>query len=63
MDEVLRRKVQRLRQAAERHAPGSLYAEKAYWRDLLDLCDHVEQVDHAMGKWASRLAKTGRGDS
>lgn len=63
MDEVMHRKVLRLRQAAERHAPGSLYAERAYWRDVLDVCNHVEQVDRAMGDWARQLARGARGQS
>lgn len=48
MNEILRRKVMRLRQAAERHPPGSLFAERAYWRDVLDLCEHVEYQDREL---------------
>lgn len=57
MDEMMHRKVLRLRQAAERHTPGSLYAERAYWQDVLDLCNHVEQMDRA---WHMRAREVTR---
>ena len=65
MNEVFRRKVMRLRQAAERHEPGSLFASRAYWRDLLDLCEHVEHLDSVLGdierQLAGESAQTGAG--
>jgi len=53
----MHRKILRLRQAAERHPPGSLFAERAYWRDVLDLCEHVEHVDKVLGDFEQQAMK------
>ena len=56
MDEIMRRKLTRLRQAAERHEPG-LYAKSVYWRDLLDVVEHVEHQDRVLGDLEQQVAE------
>lgn len=56
MDEIMRRKLTRLRQAAERHEPG-LYAKSVYWRDLLDVVEHVEHQDRELREIEQLLAR------